>query len=177
MLDAIALKKTIRTSFKSRCFVFSFAEINNRWKIRCRTKLLEYRQRVPVTGLVTKQDNVIARTREFVRQIARFDRVVRGDHGVRPMRCNVMHQQATEVRLPINDHDLDAHRVLLPVGNTLHTDSGIRAIAGHRKPFAFCFATLLFAVVSAPFDLMQVLVRHIPCHIFAGEAGSIKLGN
>jgi hypothetical protein len=93
----------------------------------------------------------------------------------------MVHQQAAEVRLSINDHDLDAHCALLPAGGTLHADNRIRVITVNPIEFGqaieFCLTPLLLTVVSAQFEFRQVLVRHVPCHILAGESGSIKLGN
>ena len=73
-------------------------------------KALEHLDTIAFAVAAAEQDQVVARARELVGQVPRYRWVIGRDDRVRPVRGDVMHEQAAEIRLLIDDHDLDAHR-------------------------------------------------------------------
>ena len=113
-----------------------------------------------------EKHQVVACAGELVGQMAGRRRVVRGDDRVRPVRGDVMHEQAAEVRLLIDNHDLDAHRQELsrasapPYNRQLKGDD---LGAGGRR----FFTRLLRRVITPCFEFVEILRRHIACNVFA----------
>ena len=81
------------------------AEIHDRREIRLPLEAPDDIDAAPVAEFVAQQDDVVAGTGEFFRQVAAGNRVEIRDDGVRPVRGYVMHQQAAKCGLPVDDHE------------------------------------------------------------------------
>ena len=74
-------------------------------------ELLQHVDAVTILALpAAEQDQVVAGARKFRGQVPGRGGVVRGDDRIRPVRRDVVHEQGAELRLLVDDHDLDAHR-------------------------------------------------------------------
>ncbi len=106
--NVVALEIRACAGIQRLCLA-AVTEVDNRRKSRSSGELSERDQRFALALQVTEQDHVIAGPGEFIGKMARSDRVIGGHDGIRPVRRNMVHQQAAEIRLPVDDHDLDAH--------------------------------------------------------------------
>ncbi len=133
-----------------------------------------------------QQDDIVTGTRELVRQVSRHSRVVGRDDCIGPVGRNMVHEQAAEIRLLINDHDLDTHRTMIVAVNG----------RSYKRPFRnaracnpclqrndlgvlllVLFTGLLGRIVAALLEFIQVLCRDIAGYVFPGEARRVEFGN
>ena len=181
MADVIANKESVSPGFGNCLLVILRAEINDRRETGNLDELLEHFNAIAIAKFVAQQDDVIAGARELDRQMPSCRRIVSRQDGIRPVRCDMVHQQAAKIGLTVDDHDLDVHGTAPRPGDELHADDGVLLFCldriAHDKITALVLLLFFRSVVSSLFKLTQVFNRDIARDIFAGEARSIKFRN
>ena len=87
------------------------AEVHDWREVLADPELPQHVDAVTILALpAAEQDQVVAGARKFRGQVPGRGGVVRGDDRIRPVRRDVVHEQGAELRLLVDDHDLDAHR-------------------------------------------------------------------
>lgn len=181
MTNLVADKKAVDTGLRRNILFVRLTEIHDSRETRLFQELLENVDAFSLIKIIAEQDDVITRARKLIRQLPRRRRVVLGDDGVRPMRCNMVRKQAAEFSLRIDEHELDTHWPVPAPAAPLHANGSVTALRGDivcgNNPVVEIIVLLLGRIASAQFEFVQVVIGDISGYIFTGEARSIKFGD